>query len=142
MSDPSTGSPTTRRGMLFSSGRWLTALVVGATLYPFVRFINFKLPKKPVHIQVNKDLAVGAFHLDKEFILFLDAQGPWAVSRKCTHLGCSVSYSETDQQLVCPCHQSKFSVKGVRLAGPATKNLKRYAVEKLTGDQKGFIVTV
>nr|MBF0221165.1 Rieske 2Fe-2S domain-containing protein [Desulfobulbaceae bacterium] len=142
MSDHTTPAQTTRRSTLVSGGRWLTALVVGATLYPFIRFINFKLPKKPVHIQVNKDLAVGAFHLDKDFILFVDAQGPWAVSRKCTHLGCSVFYNETSQQLVCPCHQSKFSVKGLRLDGPAVKNLQRYEVKKMTGDQKGFIVTV
>ena len=132
----------TRRNAILNGGRWLTAVVLGGVFYPLARFIDFKLPKKPVRIRVDKNLAIGAFHLGKEFILFYDEHGPWAVSRKCTHLGCSVSYNESEKKLVCPCHQSKFSVRGVRLAGPAKKNLKTFAAKKLQGDQKGFIVTV
>ncbi len=143
MSDHTLSNEKISRRTLFMQGsRWLTVAVIGAALYPLLRFINFKLPKKPIRIRVNKDLAVGGFHLGKNFVLFLDKHGPWAVSRKCTHLGCSVSYNENEQLLVCPCHQSKFSIKGVRLAGPAKKNLKSYTVETLTGDQKGFIVIV
>ena len=143
MSDPNTSKDTiSRRNFFMSGGRWLTAVVVSAAIYPLSRFINYKIPKKTIRIRVNKDLAVGAFHLGKDFILFLDEQGPWAVSRKCTHLGCSVSYNESKQKLVCPCHQSMFSIQGTRLAGPAKKNLKNYKVERMTGEQKGFIVIV
>ena len=123
-------------------GRWLTALVVGAALYPLSRFISFNLPRQPVRILVDKKLAVGGFHIGKDFILFLDEHGPWAVSRKCTHLGCSVSYNENERKLVCPCHQSRFSIKGIRLAGPAKKNLKTYSVEKSPEGHRGFIVVV
>jgi cytochrome b6-f complex iron-sulfur subunit len=131
-----------RRSVIFWGGQWLTALVVGVALYPLSRFISFKLPRKPVRIRVDKNLAVGGFHISKDFILFLDEHGPWAVSRKCTHLGCSVSYNENEKKLICPCHQSSFSIKGTRLAGPAKRNLKTYTVEPLPEDQRGFIVVI
>lgn len=139
-----TASPRnlSRRFALVRGGWWLTTLVLGGVLYPLARFVNFTLPKQPVHLRVDKTLAVGGFHIDKNFILFLGEKGPWAVSRKCTHLGCSVSYDESQKKLVCPCHHSKFSVMGVRLEGPARKNLKTFAVEPLPKGQKGFIVTV
>lgn len=44
--------------------------------------------------------------------------------RTCTHLGCPLS-NEADQFIVCPCHGSKFSLKGEVLNGPARKPLNK-----------------
>jgi cytochrome b6-f complex iron-sulfur subunit len=49
-----------------------------------------------------------------------------ALSKLCTHQGCTVSYSTN--QLVCPCHGSKFDTSGSVLQGPATASLKKYTV--------------
>lgn len=51
-----------------------------------------------------------------------------ALSRKCTHLGCSVPWNEERQQFVCPCHGSTFDNKGVVLTPPATRPLDYYKV--------------
>ncbi len=43
-------------------------------------------------------------------------------SARCPHLGCRIDRQENNQ-LVCPCHGSRFSLQGEVLEGPATKNL-------------------
>jgi Rieske Fe-S protein len=44
----------------------------------------------------------------------------------CTHQGCTVAYNQTNNNLQCPCHGSKYSLAGVVIMGPATMNLKVY----------------
>lgn len=44
-------------------------------------------------------------------------------SSKCTHLGCKISTLK-NEQLVCACHGSHFSLDGKVLNGPAASNLK------------------
>ncbi len=51
-----------------------------------------------------------------------------AVSRKCTHLGCKVKYSLDDDELVCPCHGSRFAADGSVTHGPAKTPLPSYPV--------------
>ena len=46
-----------------------------------------------------------------------------AVDRSCTHLGCTVPWSEQDQRFACPCHASAFDITGQVLAPPATRAL-------------------
>ncbi|NBM16427.1 Rieske (2Fe-2S) protein [Streptomyces sp. GC420] len=51
-----------------------------------------------------------------------------AFSSKCTHQGCSV-VGVTDGSIVCPCHNSKFSVTdGSVQAGPATQPLPAVSI--------------
>jgi Rieske Fe-S protein len=48
------------------------------------------------------------------------------LNSRCTHLACTVSWSETDKVYLCPCHDGKFSPKGEVLAGPPPRPLDRY----------------
>jgi cytochrome b6-f complex iron-sulfur subunit len=52
-------------------------------------------------------------------------------SSKCTHLGCKLNKMDNNE-IVCPCHGSRFSVDGKVLMGPADNNLKElsYSVNK------------
>lgn len=55
-------------------------------------------------------------------------------SSTCTHQGCQVS-SVSDEQIVCACHNSRFSIAdGSVLGGPATAPLPEVAVS-VSGDQ-------
>ena len=51
-----------------------------------------------------------------------------ALSRTCTHLGCSVPWDEEKNQFVCPCHGSTFSLDGEVLTAPAPRPLDYYPV--------------
>jgi glycine/D-amino acid oxidase-like deaminating enzyme/nitrite reductase/ring-hydroxylating ferredoxin subunit len=48
-----------------------------------------------------------------------------AVSARCTHLGCLVSFNAAERAWECPCHGSRFDTDGKVIQGPATRPLER-----------------
>ena len=54
-----------------------------------------------------------------------------AFSSKCTHWGCEVPLPE-NSVITCPCHKSKFDMKGKVVHGPAKKDLTAFPT-KLEG---------
>jgi len=52
-----------------------------------------------------------------------------ALSQKCPHLGCKVSWCDSNQKFECPCHGSKFNILGERLEGPTPRGLDSYPIE-------------
>jgi len=57
----------------------------------------------------------------------------FAFSAICTHAGCEVSRA-TPAAIICTCHDSEFSTSdGARLAGPASRPLKKFAVVERSG---------
>lgn len=80
------------------------SLIIGKAIPPGVSFIDFA-------IVVNNNDGVSAYEA------------------KCTHLGCRISKIEGDQ-LVCPCHGSRYSLSGKLVKGPAGKNLKKLDIKK------------
>lgn len=130
-------SPCSRRS-LFKKWRDLFSLaILGAGLYPLLTFVGFKVPVKPVKVLVHRLLPEGGFWLDQKFVLFTLGGQQWAVSRKCTHLGCRLNINENEKKLICPCHQSQFDYSGKRLAGPAKQDLPVFPVEKT---KDGYVV--
>ena len=51
-----------------------------------------------------------------------------AISTFCTHAGCTVALAE--KEFACPCHGSRFDLKGKVLQGPATAPLAQYQARK------------
>jgi len=49
-----------------------------------------------------------------------------ALSNRCTHLSCSVNWSEDSKEYICPCHDAHFDVEGEVLAGPPPAPLDRF----------------
>jgi ubiquinol-cytochrome c reductase iron-sulfur subunit len=64
----------------------------------------------------------------------------YAYSKVCTHLGCPVSlYEQRDNRLLCPCHQSQFSLtdNARPIFGPATRPLPQLPLDV---DDDGYFV--
>jgi len=137
---------TTRRlvlSRLLQGGLLLLSLLGGLSL---ARFLGYSVKPPPRQIRVTRRLNPGMSHHEAEFILFVGEDECWAVSRRCTHLGCTVAYRELEKVIECPCHQSRFSPRGKRLSGPAVRDLSVFPVELLRdeagGEVTGYLVLV
>jgi cytochrome b6-f complex iron-sulfur subunit len=51
------------------------------------------------------------------------AEGFFSLNAVCTHLGCLTTWKPELGAIACPCHGSRFSREGQKLAGPAPKPL-------------------
>ena len=63
------------------------------------------------------------------------------MSLVCTHQTCLVTtptLNNTNQELLCPCHGSRFSAVGKVLAGPARRDLPHFELE-IDTDKKIWI---
>jgi Rieske Fe-S protein len=124
-----------------SRRKCLTFFGTLALLYPVLQFAGFKIPKKPTYVNINKPVPASGYLSTTDFILFDRDNEYWALSRKCTHLGCKLNYHEDKDILECPCHQSRFNVKtGEVIKGPAHKPLTFLPVEKRQ-DEPIYVVT-
>jgi quinol---cytochrome c reductase iron-sulfur subunit, bacillus type len=56
------------------------------------------------------------------------------LNSRCTHLGCTVNWSENDQVYLCPCHDAKFDQQGKVLDGPPPRPLDRFAEFRVDDD--------
>ncbi len=56
-----------------------------------------------------------------------------ALSRTCTHLGCSVPWNESEKKFICPCHGSTFDAAGTVLTPPALRPLDYFPVRLENG---------
>ncbi len=72
--------------------------------------------------------SVTAFPQGKFYLARLPDGGFLAVSRECTHLGCTVPWVEDEHRFVCPCHSSTFDILGVVESPPAPRPLDLYEV--------------
>jgi cytochrome b6-f complex iron-sulfur subunit len=71
---------------------------------------------------------VSAFVQGKFYLARLGDGGFLALSRRCTHLSCTVPWVEAEQRFVCPCHSSEFDIRGVVTSPPAPRALDLYSI--------------
>jgi cytochrome b6-f complex iron-sulfur subunit len=65
-----------------------------------------------------------------------------AISLRCTHLGCSITWEKTRQRFICPCHSSAFDSHGDVINPPAPRALDYYPVQIENGLVKVDIGTL
>ncbi len=72
--------------------------------------------------------SVTAFPRGRFYLARLADGGFLALSRTCTHLGCTVPWVAEEGKFVCPCHASAFDIRGEVVSPPAPRALDTYAV--------------
>lgn len=71
---------------------------------------------------------VTPFNQGRFYLSRLEDGGFLALYRKCTHLGCTVPWEQSQHQFVCPCHASAFDAKGDVLNPPAPRAMDLFPV--------------
>ena len=66
------------------------------------------------------------------------AEGIFALSTVCTHLGCTPNWLEAEQKYKCPCHGSGYYKNGINFEGPTPRPLERFAIS--LGDDGQIVV--
>jgi cytochrome b6-f complex iron-sulfur subunit len=69
-----------------------------------------------------------SFLQDQQVYIVRTADGFYAVSAVCTHLGCITQWKPEADMIACPCHGSKFHKDGVKIEGPAPRPLPHFSV--------------
>ena len=72
--------------------------------------------------------SVTAFPAGRFYLTRLADGGFLAVSRECTHLGCTVPWMEDEGRFVCPCHSSAYDIRGDVISPPAPRALDLHPV--------------
>lgn len=109
---------------------------VGALTYPLLKFsfytdqarVALSIPLSELKEPITQKGTVFVLKKADEIKVF-DAH--------CTHMGCLLHFSEKEKLLVCPCHNSRFSLEGEVLKGPATRNLDTLS---FTSDEKNLLI--
>jgi cytochrome b6-f complex iron-sulfur subunit len=123
-------------------GFWLS----GFLLTNFVMFLRFFFPR--VIYEPNTKFTIG---LPADFSIGVDTRFTndhrvWVVRTpdrlfvifaRCTHLGCTPNWMESEQKFKCPCHGSGYDPEGINFEGPAPRPMDRAEVEL---DPQGEII--
>ena len=102
---------------------------------------NFFKPRKQAMDNVSAETIITAGSIEKfepgtvtafvrgKFYLARLADGGFlALSRTCTHLGCTVPWVAAQNKFICPCHSSEFNISGEVISPPAPRALDIFEI--------------
>jgi cytochrome b6-f complex iron-sulfur subunit len=118
--------PMPRRDLLGLASLWAAGSAILFALLGVARLPKSAVvssPSKRFSLAIPDTLEPGKAFLPpgRSTAVFRDAEGAWAVSTICTHLGCIIK--ETSEGFECPCHGSRFGHDGTVIKGPAPRAL-------------------
>jgi cytochrome b6-f complex iron-sulfur subunit len=124
-----------RRNFLHGTAQFTAAMgitALGSNRFMFPRIL-FEPPTVFDAGRIDAYL-VGQPIFFKEFRTWIvrTADRIYALSGRCTHLGCTPAWLASDRKFKCPCHGSGFRPSGINFEGPAPRALERFQI-KLEG---------
>lgn len=123
---------------LGASAFFLLATLVQA-LQPPSRSIDGTTDAGPLVVARMSDLEIGAPSLAEygDEMVFVVKTSPTEVDvfdAACPHARCTLAFDETSGRFECPCHASRFTIEGVRISGPAQRDMVPAAAEVVSGE--------
>lgn len=88
-------------------------------------------------LRLSNAIPVG-LSISDEVIFFKSDENLKVYSARCTHLGCKINQVEGDE-IVCPCHGSRYNTEGRPVKGPSLKALKELEFE-LDSEQNEIVI--
>ena len=136
------GTVESRSSGIWSRRDFFTRLGWGAfgvfSLISFLGFIRSAFPRvlfqPPTTFKAGfpSDYVVGEvsekYKQEYRVWIIREDQGIYALFAKCTHLGCTPRWLETEDKFKCPCHGSGFYKSGMNFEGPAPRPLDRFEI--------------
>ena len=77
------------------------------------------------------------FQAERRIWVVRNTEGIFVIFAKCTHLGCTPDWVESENKFKCPCHGSGYDTEGINFEGPAPRPMDRARVDL---DAEGQIV--
>ena len=114
---------------------WVT--VTGFLGAWFIAFLRFFLPRTlfepPTVFKIGyaSDYALGVdTKWQQKYRIWVDRTPDrvFVIYARCTHLGCTPNWLETEQKYKCPCHGSGYYIDGVNFEGPTPRPLERFRI--------------
>ena len=131
-------TPSPRRRFLNWVWVGLAAVAMGEILWTVISFLRPRMPEPSG--KDGKTLmtagpvngftpgTVTAFPRGQFYLSRLADGGFLALSRRCTHLGCTVPWVAEENRFICPCHSSVFDIRGAVIQSPASRSLDVFPV--------------
>lgn len=149
--EPNPAEVITRRDFLSLAWKGLGIVAAAEIVFMVAGYLfSGKNIRKPAAKQLMEAGPVDSFGLNSvtafmggRFYMARQPDGGFiALSLRCTHLGCSVSWEEGKKRFICPCHSSAFDISGEVLNPPAARALNYYPVLIENGTVKVDIGTL
>ena len=135
-----------RRGFVRTATWGVTLAYLGALGYPIYRYLNSPVEKSAAMAAVKEVTLDKADSLQKGTALMFKfgvrpamlihhQDDSWlALDAVCTHMGCTVKFDPTKNQILCACHGGVYDAKsGDNVAGPPPRPLTQYKVAVNSG---------
>ena len=118
--------------------RFVGIFTGGFLLTNFLMFLRFFFPrtifepKRIFRIGAPSDYGIGVdtkFQKSQRIWVVRGTDRLFVIFARCTHLGCTPDWKESESKYKCPCHGSGYDPEGINYEGPAPRPMDRARVE-------------
>ena len=108
---------------------------LGVNLLMFMRFFFPRAlfePKTIFSVGYPNDFTIGVetkFQKDYRIWVVRNPSRIFVIYARCTHLGCTPDWKQSENKFKCPCHGSGYDSEGVNFEGPAPRPMDRAYIE-------------
>lgn len=129
---------TSPAGQFLTRRRLIWACIwgyLGVNLLMFLRFFFPRAlfePSTVFSVGYPSDFMIGVdtrFQQQYRIWVVRNTERVFVILARCTHLGCTPDWKQSENKFKCPCHGSGYDSEGVNFEGPAPRPMDRAKVE-------------